>query len=211
MGAAAPTAGEGIDGDAEASQPTRRGPANVGPLVALALLGAAALIVVLTIVTVTAGGPDSELTDTDERRSDVTASTTSALPVESTDPVPTVAPSSSAIPTATPAPRAPIEIDPGDLVLTTFYRELPAGGGEFSLAVRLENSSGVEFAISDLDFAFDLAGERLPASEVITEHSRVPALGSAIVTVRAVFPPLAVTPELVVSAVNGELARAILP
>ena len=211
MDAAAPTAAEGVDRDAEAPLPTRRGPINVGPFVALALLGAAALIVVLTVVAVTAGGPDADLPDAGTERGEVIESTTSAVPAASTDPEPAGSPSSAAIPIATPVPRAPVEIAPGDLVLTTFYRELPAGGGEFSLAVRLENSSGVEFAIADLDFAFDLAGERLAAAEVITEHARVPAGGSAVVTVRAVLPPLAVTPELVVSAVNGELARAILP
>jgi hypothetical protein len=69
----------------------------------------------------------------------------------------------------------------------------------------------VDLTVRDLEFGFDVGGERLEAAEVITGHSRVPAAGSAVVTVRVTLPPLADTPELVVSAVNGELARVILP
>ncbi len=201
----------------ETTDPARasRSPRNVGPLVALALLGAAALIIALAVITVTAGtgdAPDLDATEPADGPLEGTAGTTGgdvslgSIEVTSTS----VSPATS-IPTATAVPPQPIEIGAGELVLTTFYREVPVGGGEFSLAVRLENSSGVEFAISDLEFSFDIAGDALVADEIITEHARVPGEGSAVVTVRAVLPPLTTTPALVVSAVNGELARAMLP
>ena len=78
------------------------------------------------------------------------------------------------------------------------------------MAVRLENTSDVGFAIADADFAFEVGSEVYPAEEVITEHARVPAGGSAVVTLRVDLPRDA-DPSLVVSSIDGELARALLP
>ncbi len=177
---------------------------GVGVLVALALVTAAAMIIVLAFVTVTAGQPDVEVVGTTEvaDRTPTTAvtSTTAAATTE--------APASSVVlPTV---PRSPIFVEPGELTLTTFYRVVPVDGGDFSLAVRLENSSENGFAIADAEFAFEVGAEMIAAEEVITEHTRVPAGGSAVVTLRVDL-PAGVTPSLVVSSIDGELARALLP
>lgn len=181
---------------------------------ALALVGAAVLIIALAVITVTAGTgdtPDLDAAEPADEPLEGSVTTADRVALDSIEVTSTSAQPAPSIPTATAAPRQPIEIGAGELVLTTFYRAVPVGGGEFSLAVRLENSSGVEFAIADLEFGFDIDGDVLVAEEIITEHARVPGEGSAVVTVRAVLPALTSTPVLVVSAVNGELARAMLP
>lgn len=214
QGSTPPVPGE-LASDEPAEEFTGGDPRSVGPLVALALLTAAALIIALAVVTVTAGSGDApraevagvtELSSTPRSAPVGDASTTSTTV---SDVATSVAPTST--PTVAGAPRSPIELDPGELVLTTFYREVPSDGGEFSLAVRLENGGSVDFALADVEFLFEVGGEIIPAEETISTHGRVPAGGSAVVTVRVSLPVVAGTPELVVTAVNGELARAVLP
>lgn len=190
-------------------------PRSVGPLVALALLAAAALIIALAVVTVTAGTGDSPraevagVTETTAAPAPVSTSQTESSSTAAPDATTTDEPASP--PTVADAPRNPVELGPGQLVLTTFYREVPSDGGEFSLAVRLENEGTVDFALADVEFLFEVGGEIIPAEELITAHGRVPAGGSAVVTIRVALPVVVGTPELVVTAVNGELARAVLP
>lgn len=187
-------------------------PRDVGPLVALALLIAAALIIALAVVTVNAGRGDAPRAEV----AGVTETTAAPGPVSTTGAVAsssTVDDAATSVAVSPPSTvgRNPIELESGDLVLTTFYREVPRSGGQFSLAVRLENEGAVDFALADVEFLFDIGGDVIPAEELITAHGRVPAGGSAVVTIRVDLPAVVGTPELVVSAVNGELARAVLP
>ena len=178
---------------------------GVGIAVAVALVAAAILIIGLAVVTVTAGQPAVEVAGRAEV-ADPTP-TTAATPATTAAPT-TEATTSTAAPPA--VPRSPIFVEPGELMLTTFYRSVPVDGGEFSMAVRLENTSEFGFDVADADFSFEVAGDVIPADEVITEHARVPAGGSAVVTLRVDLPGGA-NPTLVVSSVDGELARAVLP